>query len=230
MTSTRPGWQRSAARSTREFFRKAIFAALEQSTGDAVPDVVTLRSSTHDPQTQFTGSDESAVAVAEKPPRVDITVRADSFLSRQKRIVIRRAFGDVVALIELVSPENKRTQKSLDCLLTKVLSAIDQDLHVLVLDILPPGNHDPGGMHAAIWQELSDKPYEAPPERQLTLSSYEADDVPRAYVQPLAVGSPLPPMPVFLSPGWYVEVPLEQTHEDAWEGTPRPWRKMLTGA
>jgi hypothetical protein len=204
------------------------FAALEQRAGEAVPDVITLRSGGAKPP--FSSSDEGAVAVAEKPPKVDIRADAQLFLARQKRIVIHHALGDVVAFIELVSPENKRTAKSLDRFLLKILSALDQGLHVLVLDILPPGKHDPHGMHDVIWQELSDEPFEPPPGRRLTLASYEADDIKHAYVQPVAVGQNLPPMPIFLDPGWYVDVPLESTYEEAWGGTPRPWREMLAGA
>ena len=84
-------------------------------------------------------------------------------------------------------------------------------------------------MHGVIWHELSDEPYEPPPDRPLTLASYEADDIKHAYVQPIAVGDTLPPMPIFLDPGWYVDVPLEETYQQAWEGTPRQWREMFTG-
>jgi hypothetical protein len=206
------------------------FAALEQTAGEAIPDVITLPTSSDDFDGRLSHGDEGAVAVAERPPRVDITAESDLFLMRQKRIVVHHPLGDVVAFIELVSPENKRTPKSLDRFLTKVLSAIEQEQHVLVLDVLPPGKHDPAGMHGAIWQELSERPYDPPPGRPLTLSSYKAAEVKRAYVQPLAVGQSLPAMPIFLDPDWYVEVPLEETYQEAWEGAPRPWRAMLSGA
>jgi hypothetical protein len=42
------------------------------------------------------------------------------------------------------------------------------------------------------------------------------------------VGDVLPNMPVFLRPGWYVDVPLESTYQEAWEGTPRQWQRKLT--
>ena len=59
------------------------------------------------------------------------------------------------------------------------------------------------------------------------MASYEADDVTRAYVQPVSVGSSIPAMPVFLPPGWYVDVPLDATYREAWEGAPKPWRATL---
>jgi len=204
------------------------YAALEQTAGEAIPDILTLRTSSDCLPSSDSAAPEGAVAVAEQPPQVEITADAKAFLMRQKRIVIHHSLGDVVALIELVSPENKRTFKSLDRFRTKVLSAIDQRQHVLILDILPPKTHDPRGMHAVIWDEFSDAVYEPPTDRPLTLASYEADDITRAYVQPVSVGGSMPPMPVFLSPGWYVEVPLEATYHEAWEGAPKPWRAMLT--
>ena len=41
-----------------------------------------------------------------------------------------------------------------------------------------------------------------------------------AYVDSLAVGDPLPDAPLFLAPGWYVNVPLEQTYMASWDVTP----------
>jgi hypothetical protein len=175
------------------------------------------------------GSDNGAIAVADAPPEVDLTQEAEFFLKRQKYIVIHHAMGEVVALIELISPENKRTVKSVDRFCTKVVSAIDQGLHVLVLDILPPRKHDPQGIHNLIWDHFAGTPYELPVGRTLTLVSYEASTPTHAYVQPLAVGAPLPKMPVFIKEETYVRVPLASTYDEAWQGTPRPWQEMLTG-
>jgi hypothetical protein len=51
-----------------------------------------------------------------------------------------------------------------------------------------------------------------------------------AYVDSLAVGDPLPEAPLFLAPGWYVNVPLEETYRASWEVTPRPIRGLLDTA
>jgi hypothetical protein len=48
-----------------------------------------------------------------------------------------------------------------------------------------------------------------------------------AYVEALAVGDSWPEAPLFLEPGWYVNVPLEQTYMTSWELTPRPIRDRL---
>jgi hypothetical protein len=49
-----------------------------------------------------------------------------------------------------------------------------------------------------------------------------------AFIEPVAVGDPLPEMPLFLTPEVYVPVPLEATYQSAWEGMPAFWREVLT--
>ena len=51
----------------------------------------------------------------------------------------------------------------------------------------------------------------------------------KAYVEPFAVGKPLADRPLFLTPEWYVNVPLEATDQSAWRGVPRRWRDVLQG-
>src|SRR5437868_1742387 len=58
----------------------------------------------------------------------------------------------------------------------KAVSALDASVHVLVVDLLPPGPYDPQGMHGVIRQqlELSDELYDLPANEPLTLASYAA--------------------------------------------------------
>ena len=49
-----------------------------------------------------------------------------------------------------------------------------------------------------------------------------------AFVEPLAVGHPLPPMPLYLTPDGYVYVPLEETYQAAFAGVPDRYRRVLT--
>ena len=37
----------------------------------------------------------------------------------------------------------------------------------------------------------------------------------------------LPDMPLFLRPGWYVNVPLEATYLTAYHGFPERWRRVV---
>jgi hypothetical protein len=46
-------------------------------------------------------------------------------------------------------------------------------------------------------------------------------------VEPVAVGDPLPDMPVFLTASQYVPCPLEATYRTAWEQLPAPLKEPL---
>jgi hypothetical protein len=59
--------------------------------------------------------------------------------------------------------------------------------------------------------------------------SYDAADELSAYVDPVAVGDVLPDAPLFLGPGRYVQVPLEQTYSTSWAATPQPIRERVAG-
>src|SRR5205823_5917617 len=42
---------------------------------------------------------------------------------------------------------------------------------------VPARPPDPNGIHAAVWGELSDRPFTLPPDKPLTLAAYAADSV-----------------------------------------------------
>jgi hypothetical protein len=132
-----------------------------------------------------------------------------------------------VALIEILSPGNKASEYAFQTLLDKVIGALAQAIHVLLVDLLPRTARDPGGIHTAVWQTLHAGTITVPAERPLTLACYEAGTVKNAYVEPLAVGMALPAMPLYFCPGRYVLVPLEETYQAAWAGVPEIFREVL---
>jgi hypothetical protein len=67
-----------------------------------------------------------------------------------------------------------------------------------------------------------------PEDKSLTCVSYVGGAGAEAFVEPVAVGDALPPMPLFLTPDVYVSVPLEATYRSAWEGMPAYWCDVLT--
>lgn len=152
------------------------------------------------------------------------------YATRRRTLVIRHSSGyRIVALIEIVSPGNKATRDKLDDFLDKTVSALQNGYHLLIVDLFPPGAHDPHGVHAALWNRLGTNGMELPDERPLALASYLADQPPTAYVKYAAVGTPHPSMPLFLDPGWYVNAPLEDTCTQAWRGVPQYWRSVIEG-
>jgi hypothetical protein len=153
------------------------------------------------------------VAVAE--PRTTRKLVSHAAPALGRALAVRHASGDrVVAVIELVSPRNKDRALSVGDFAGKVAGLVRRGVHVVVIDILPPGRFDPGGMHAAIWPGLDTEPDPvAPPADQpLTFAGYRADERPVAYLSYAGVGQPLPDVPLFLDDGVFVEVPLEQTY------------------
>jgi hypothetical protein len=114
-------------------------------------------------------------------------------------------------------------------LVEKLVSALDRGVHLLLVDLFPPGVHDPSGMHGVVRQRLeeSNDLYDLPADKQLTLASYVAGTSIDIYLEHLAVGSPLVPMPLFLRPDRYVYVPLEATYQATYRGMPAFWRDFL---
>jgi hypothetical protein len=156
----------------------------------------------------------------------------DSLAARANRIVIRHRLGEVVCVLEIVSPGNKSSRAALRAFVAKTVEFLRQGIHLLVIDILPPTPRDPQGMHKAVWDEFEDAPFELPPGKPMTLAAYVAGDLltgreTTAYVEPIGVGDPLPDMPAYLDAGGYVPVPLESTYQAAWETCPADLRELV---
>lgn len=214
------------------------YALAEQVAGGLHPDVLTLErnrpaapSAGNGPPESPSASGGIALAVASAPPHVRFTASAEerSYARKRKRIAIRHVSDDqVVALIEVVSPGNKTTRHSLRAFVDKSLEFLEAGIHLLVLDLFPPGPHDPQGIHAAIWSEIDKDDFQLPPDKPLTLVSYSAGYVKRAFIEPVAVGDELPSMPLFLEAEVYVPVPLEATYRAAFAAVPKRWQEELS--
>jgi hypothetical protein len=207
------------------------YALAEQVAGGLGPDVLTLQR----PGVGESGLGEplGGVAVATQPPRVRFRLRAepDLYAARAKSVTVRHKSNHrVIAVIEIVSPGNKNTRHGLRAFVGKAVELLRGGVHLLILDLFPPGPRDPQGVHKAVWDELLDNDFTLPAGQPLTLAAYRADPWPEAFVEPAAVGAALPEMPVFLSPDYYVPLPLEATYQAAWEAVPAFWRDVLTGA
>lgn len=154
----------------------------------------------------------------------------DAYRSLRRTLAIRHSSQHrLVAAIELLSPANKDRSQNVQDFVEKVLAMLRAGCHLLVIDLLPPGPHDPHGVHGAIWEYFDPQDYEPPAGKPLTLAAYQAGEMPEAYLEPTAVGSDLPSMPLFLQAGWYVDVPLETTYQMAYRGVPAYWRRVLEG-
>jgi hypothetical protein len=200
------------------------FALAEQPTAGLVPDVLTLQLRPREGAATGRG-----IALATAPPRTRYVrqVEADLCVTKANRIAIRNPLGDVVAIIEIVSPGNKSGRSALRDFVEKAVGFLRQGIHLLVIDLFPPSSRDPQGLHKAIWDEIVDEPFELPPDKPLTLAAYSAGPMHIAYVEPVAVGDVLPDMPLFLEPERYVPAPLEATYRATWDTCPAPFKEAV---
>jgi hypothetical protein len=204
------------------------FALPEQIVSGPIPDVLTLRQA---PRTDEPPGPASGLAVMTAPPRTRFVQRAeaDQYARKANRITVRHEQGQVIAVIEIVSPGNKDSRHALRAFVQKMTELLDQGIHLLVVDLLPPGNRDPEGIHQVIWNEVTDEAFALPPDKPLTLVAYEAGPVKVAYVEPVAVGDVLPDMPLFLAPGSHIPTPLEATYQTTWQVFPGALKGLLEG-
>jgi hypothetical protein len=202
------------------------YAMAEQVVGVMGPDVLVLEQT---PQTEAEMPESGALAVAVAPPQVSVTAMAemDAYRLKQRTLVVRHGSDDrIVALVEIVSPGNKSSRHALQSFVNKALAALACGYHLTIADLHRPGSFDPDGIHGAIWAEL-DGGFDAPTDKPLTFASYSAGDIKRAYVEPLPLGAELPDMPLFLSPDYYVPLPMAATYDAAFETMGKRWRDEL---
>jgi hypothetical protein len=143
------------------------------------------------------------------------------------RIAVRHRHGRILAVVEIVSPGNKASTSELRSFVETSSDLILQGVHLLVIDLFPPGERDPQGIHKAIWDQFEEEDFELPADRPLTLAAYDAGPPPVAYIQPVAIGDTLPDRPIFLQPDVYVPAPLEETYAATWHHFPAPMKRWL---
>lgn len=212
---------------------EGYYALAEQVASAGNPDILALHlpaPSGTDPGSNGVTDLPGGTALLTAPPRVRLIARAEheAYTRRQRTLTIRHTSGHrIVALIELVSAGNKASEYAWQTFLDKALASLRQGIHLLLIDLYPPTARDPQGVHGSVWQSLTGKDYMAPTDAPLTLVAYSAGAVKTAFVEPLAVGQVLPPMPLFLTTEGYIETPLEETYQAAYAGVPRFYRNLL---
>ena len=206
-----------------------FYALGEQFASGLAPDVLTLQATKGD--AGLTEEPPGGVALSTAPPKVRFRSRAepDAYAQKARSIVIRHLSDHrVIAVCEVVSPGNKNSRHGLRSFVEKAVSVLHAGVHLVVLDLFPPGPRDPQGIHKVIWDDFIDNDFSLPADKPLTLASYIGGPVPEAFIEPISVGVPLPDMPIFLTPEVYVPLPLEATYQSAWGKMPSFWRDVLT--
>jgi hypothetical protein len=207
---------------------KGYYALVEQRVGGPEPDVIAVETG----RGRKNKPDKSGSTAVAEPPRTRLvdTLETDATVYAQKanRITVRHPLGDVVAVIEIVSPGNKGSRAAVRSFVDKAVEFLRAGVHLLVVDLFPPTRRDPEGLPMAISDEFEEKPVDRPAGQPLTLVGYDAGPPLVRYAETLAVGDPLPAMPVFIARGVHVPVPLERTYLATWEATPAPIQELVT--
>ncbi len=203
------------------------FAMADQRVAGPEPDVVALqlRPPANQPPTRAGGT-----ATIDRLPQVrqSASIAESTYARKANRIVVRHRLGRVVAMIEVISPGNKNIRHALAAFVAKVIEFLRNGIHVVLVDLFPPTERDPDGIHRVIWSELTSEPFAArPADKPLAVASYDAGEPLTAYVEPLAVGDALPDAPLFLEPGYFVDLPLEATYQRSWAVLPDIIRELV---
>ena len=121
---------------------EGYYALAEQHAGRFIADVLTLHgSSESEERLSSLPPDTGGIALAEAPPQVQRRqVIEPAALTRRRSLAIRHVSNHrLIALVEIVSPSNKDRGETVEEFATKAASALHRGLHLLLVDLLPPG-------------------------------------------------------------------------------------------
>ena len=141
------------------------------------PDVLTLQAAGRSalPDQSLSGT----ATITESPPAVHsrATISRDPYARLQRTLVIRHTSDDrIVAMIEVLSAGNKSSRHAVRSFLDKTVAALDGGVHLLLVDVHPPGPRDPNGIHGAMLKEIGTEEYVLGRERPLTTVAYIGGD------------------------------------------------------
>jgi hypothetical protein len=135
----------------------------------------------------------------------------------------------LIAITEIVAPTNKDSARHVDELSGKIAAAFRLHVNVVLVDLFPPGQHDPDGMHGAVLRASNADAVWSRPKATapLTIAAYFCGRTPNLLLESFAVGDDLPEMPLYLDSHEHIVLPLARTYDAAFRGTPEYWRNVL---
>jgi hypothetical protein len=177
--------------------------------------------------------EEGGPAVATMGPKVWIPPAADGILPAvfpdtfEVRVLCTDTGPNLVAAIELISPGNKDRPAERRAFATKCASYLYQGISVIIVDIV---TNRRANLHNEILQVMEAQTVlPLPPELNLYAVAYrplhrgKADEI-DIWRSPLALGQPLPTLPLGLRADLAIPVDFEATYAEAC------LRKRLTGS
>src|SRR4051812_15220232 len=129
-------------------------ALVEQHAMGLVPDVLAVQRRVPSGR----GPGPSGGVLTAEPPKTKHVIQGkrDDLAARANRVVIRHRLGEVVCVIEIVSPGNKSSRAGLRAFVEKTHEFLSAGVNLLVIDLFPPTPRDPHGIHKAIWDEIEE--------------------------------------------------------------------------
>ena len=200
---------------------RGVAALVEQRAGPREADVLAIERRGNPRPTATDGG----VAVRE-PPAAPIIRRNARFMyaERANRIVIKHHLGQILAVIEILSPGTKDGRGTMRRFIENKITLLREGKRFLIVDLFPATPRDPFGIHKVLWDEIVDEDFVFPPGKDRILASYTTGLEDVAYVEPVAVGDRMPDMPLFLAEELHITVPLESTYQATWDASPEEMR------
>jgi hypothetical protein len=176
-----------------------------------------------EPISNSNGGDTGAggVAVATyAPPKPTLTLepRLPSQDVYEVRIYDSRRNRRLVAAIEIVSPSNKDRPQTRSAFVAKVATLLKNGICVSIVDVVSTSDFN---LYAELLSFLESADpalgVEPPPMYAVTLRMRyeERRRLMDNWYYPLAIGQPLPSLPVWLTENWAVSLELEASYEEA---------------
>lgn len=140
------GWIEDLKRTLNQgLLPPGYYALAEQIAGGLGPDVLTLQAPT---KGRLVPNSGGGIALAVAPPKVWFRgqTEVDQYADKANAIAIRHASDHrVVAMVEIVSPGNKSSRHGLRKFVEKAVGLLRAGIHLLIIDLFPPGPRDPQG-------------------------------------------------------------------------------------
>src|SRR5204862_619048 len=124
----------------RDILPAGYSALVEQRVDGPEPDVVAVETSAGQPGGTVGLLDAPRTRLVSHSPDL-----AERYARKANRISIHHELGNVVAVIEIVSPGNKSSRNALRMFSDKAAALLQAGIHLLVIDLFPPSNRDPQG-------------------------------------------------------------------------------------
>ena len=137
---------------------EGVDAIVERRSGPLEPDVVVSGTQLPPQPNELIGG-----MTTRERPAAQIIRRNDRFFYSEKanRVVIRQQLGEVVAVIEILSPGVK-DGLAIHRFVENMVAFLREGVHVLIVDLFPPTLRDPYGIHKLIWDGFLEEDFTFP--------------------------------------------------------------------